>query len=97
MDALPATHLINALVENLDDQLLRTGTDRVLVLQLYSEAIAFSWTLSRYLPDGNVAQRARNAAALLLELGACEMTPDLRAQIIHACEIVALGARTDRT
>ena len=94
MHALPAPELINALVDDLDDRLLRTGTDRALVVQLCSEAIAFSWTLSRNLPDGHVGQRARNAAALLLELGAPEMAPALRAQVALACEVIAIGART---
>lgn len=96
MNALPAPELISALVENLDDRLLRTGTDRELVLQLCSEAIAFSWTLSRWLPEGHVGQRARNAATLLLDLGAPEMAPVLRAQLTLACEVVAIGARTNR-
>lgn len=94
MNALPAPGLINALVENLDDRLLRTGTDRSWVTQLCSEAIAFSWTLSNKLPDGNVGQRARNSAALLLELGAPEMNADLRTQICLACEVIAIGAQT---
>lgn len=94
MNALPAPELIGALVENLDDRLLRTGTDRAFVIQLCSEAIAFSWTLSKNLPDGHVGQRARNAAALLLELGAAEMTTELREQICLACEVIAIGART---
>ncbi|MCX6396345.1 MAG: hypothetical protein NTV23_07670 [Propionibacteriales bacterium] len=95
MHALPAPELINALVEKLDDRLLRTGTDRVWILKLCSEAIAFSWTLSKKLPDGHVGQRARNSAALLLELGAPEMSPDLRDQIALACEVIAIGARAD--
>lgn len=95
MNALPAPELINALVENLDDRLLRTGTDRAWVVKLCSEAIAFSWTLSNKLPDGDVGSRARNSAALLLELGAPEMAPDLRDQIALACQVIAIGARTN--
>jgi hypothetical protein len=95
MNALPAPELINALVENLDDRLLRTGTDRDLVISLCSEAIAFSWTLSRKLPEGHVGQRARNAAAMLLELGTPEMSAELRTQICVACEVIAIGARTN--
>src|SRR5690349_5855643 len=94
MQALPAPELINALVENLDDRLLRTGTDRDLVLRCCSDAIAFSWTLSNKLPEGHVGQRARNSAALLLELGAPEMSEKLRREIGLACEVVAIGART---
>lgn len=94
MNALPAPELINALVENLDDRLLRTGTDRSWVIQLCSEAIGFSWTLSNKLPDGHVGSRARNSAALLLELGAPEMSAELRNQISLACEVIAIGART---
>ena len=94
MHALPAPKLIRALVENLDDRLLRTGTDRAFIIQLCSEAISFSWTLSRNLPDGHVGQRARNAAALLLELGAPETAPELRDQLCRACEVVAIGANT---
>lgn len=94
MHALPAPELINALVVNLDDRLLRTGTDRLWVVQLCSEAIAFSWTLSKNLPEGHVGQRARNSATLLLELGCPEMSADLRAQIGLACEVIAIGART---
>lgn len=97
MHALPAPELVSALVENLDDRLLRTGTDRDWVLQLCSEAVAFSWTLSNRLPDGHVGQRARNSAALLLELGAPEMATDLREQICLACEVIAIGARTSWT
>lgn len=96
MNALPAPELINALVENLDDRLLRTGTDRNWIIGLCSEAIAFSWTLSRHLPDGHVGQRARNSAALLLDLGAPEVALDLREQISLACEVIAIGARADR-
>ncbi len=92
MNALPATALIGALVEDLDDRLLRTGTDRAWIAQLCSEAIAFSWTLSRNLPDGHVGQRARNSAALLLSLGAPEMSPVLQVQLSVACEIIAIGA-----
>lgn len=94
MHARPAPELITALVENLDDRLLRTGTDREWVLQLCSEAIGFSWTLSNNLHEGRVGQRARNSAALLLELGAPEMAPELRIQICLACEVIAIGART---
>ena len=94
MNALPAPELINALVENLDDRLLRTGTDRAWVIQLCAEAIGFSWTLSNKLTDGHVGSRARNSAALLLELGAPEMSPELREQISLACEVIAIGART---
>jgi hypothetical protein len=94
MDALPAPELITALVENLDDRLLRTGTDRAWIVRLCSEAIAFSWTLSRHLPDGHVGQRARNSAALLLELGAPEVAPELRERICLACEVIAIGAQT---
>jgi hypothetical protein len=97
MNALPAPQLLSALVENLDDRLLRTGTDREYVVDLCSEAVAFSWTLSRWLPDGHVGQRARNAVALLLELGAPEMAPDLRAQITLACEIIALFQNATRS
>ena len=97
MQALPAPELINALVENLDDRLLRTGTDRAWVLQLCSDAIGFSWTLSNKLPAGHVGRRARTSAALLLELGAPEVAPELRAQISLACEVVAIGARTSWT
>ncbi|MCZ4500217.1 MAG: hypothetical protein JWQ74_2772 [Marmoricola sp.] len=93
MSALPAPHLVNALVENMDDRLLRTGTDRDFVVTLCSEAIAFSWTLSRWLPDGHVGQRARSSAQLLLELGIPEVAPSLRAQIALACEIIAIGAQ----
>lgn len=93
MNALPAPALITALVENLDDRLLRTGTDRAFITQLCAEAIAFSWTLSRHLPDRHVGQRARDAAALLLELGAPEMASDLHRQLAVACEVVAVGAR----
>lgn len=95
MQALPAPELINALVENLDDRLLRTGTDRAWVTQLCAEAIAFSWTLGKNLPDGHVGARARNSAALLLTLGSPEMSADLREQISLACEVIAIGARTN--
>lgn len=94
MHALPEPELINALVENFDDRLLRTGTDRDWVLQLCSEAIAFSWTLSNRLTEGHVGQRARASAALLLELGAPEMSDELRDHICLACEVIAIGART---
>lgn len=93
MTAHPAPQLVPALVENLDDRLLRTGTDRDYVLQLCSEAIAFSWTLSRRLPDGHAGQRARNAAMLLLDLGTPEVAPALRQQIALACEVIAIGVR----
>ncbi|HEX4190292.1 MAG TPA: hypothetical protein VHZ06_04795 [Marmoricola sp.] len=94
MNGQPAPQLVPALVENLDDRLLRTGTDRDFVLRLCSEAIAFSWTLSRRLPDGHAGHRARNAALLLLELGAPEVARPLREQIALACEVIAIGART---
>lgn len=97
MNALPAPELINALVDDLDDRLLRTGTDRALVIQLCAESIQFSWTLSRTLPDGHVGQRARNSAALLLELCTPEMDAELRAQVCLACEVIAIGARTGWT
>ncbi|MCW2786135.1 MAG: hypothetical protein JWP74_2652 [Marmoricola sp.] len=92
MNALPATALIGALVDDLDDRLLRTGTDRAFVTQLCAEAIAFAWTISRDLPNGHVGRRARTAAALLLELGAPEVSSALRGQLSVACEIIAIGA-----
>ncbi|MET3960877.1 hypothetical protein ABIE44_000811 [Marmoricola sp. OAE513] len=94
MHALPAPQLITALVENLDDQLLRTGTDRAFVIRLCSEAIGFSWTLSKNLTEGHVGQRARNSASLLLELGCPEVSTELRERISVACEVIAVGART---
>lgn len=93
MTALPAPHLVNALVENLDGRLLRTGTDRDFVATLCSEAIAFAWEPDPFLPSGHVGQRARTSAQMLLGLGAPEMTDGLRSQIALACEIIAIGAR----
>lgn len=95
MNASTATALLGALVADLDDRLLRTGTDRAWVTQLCSEAIAFSWTLSRNLPDGHVGRRARTSAALLLSLGAPEMSPVLQCQLSVACEIIAIGAHNN--
>jgi hypothetical protein len=92
--ALPSRQLLDSVrtavaarVEAEDD------LDRELVVILCSEAITFSWTLSSRLPDGHVGQRARSAAALLLELTFPQMRPALRHQLSVACEIVATGVR----
>ena len=73
----------------------RLGTDREhdreLVVTLCNEAIAFSWTLSRNLPDGHVGQRARSAASLMIAMAFPDMRPWLRRQLSVTCELMAMG------
>jgi len=93
MNALPPRELIDALRTAVEARLGEGHPDTPFVLELCADAIAFSWTLSRRLPDGHVGQRARTSAALMLELGFPEMRPGLRRQLTVACEIIAMGAR----
>ena len=65
--------------------------DRELAVTLCTEAIAFSWTLSRRLPDGPVGQRARSAAALMLGLAFPDVRAGLRDQLAVDCERLAMG------
>ena len=93
MKALPPRELIDALRASIDARLGEDHPDAPFVLEICADAVAFSWTLSRNLPDGNAGQRARTSAALMLELAFPEMRPGLRRQLSVACEIIALGVR----
>ena len=94
MSALPSPELLDSVRNAVDARLGAEGDhDRELVVTLCTEAITFSWTLSKRLPDGHVGQRARSAAALLLELTFPEMRRAQRHQLSVACEIVAMGVR----
>jgi hypothetical protein len=92
MSALPSPELIGSVRSAVYARLDAEGDwDRELAVTLCTEAIAFSWTLSRQLPDGHVGQRARSAASLMLSLGFPEMRPAVRHQLSVACEILAMG------
>jgi len=92
--ALPSRQLLDAVRIAVDARVgAEDDHDRELVVVLCSEAISFSWTLSRRLPDGHVGQRARSAAALLLELTFPDMRPAVRHQLSVTCEILATGVR----
>lgn len=91
MKALPPRELIDALRSAVEARLGEGHPDTPFVLELCADAIAFSWTLSRNLPDGHAGQRARNSASLMLELGFPAMRPGLRRQLSVACEIIAIG------
>lgn len=93
MNTLPSRELLDALITAVEPRLGADHPDRDLVLEICAEAVAFSWTLSRRLPDGHVGQRARTSAALLLELTFPAMRPALRRQLSVACEILAMGGR----
>ena len=94
MSALPSPELHGS-VRSLVEARLRDEDEHVreFAITLCSEAIAFSWTLSRRLPDGHVGQRARSAAALMLGLAFPDMRPALRHQLAVSCEILAMGVR----
>lgn len=93
MNALPPRELVATLRRAVEARLGEGHPDTPFVLELCADAIAFSWTLSRRLPDGHVGQRARTSAALMLELAFPEMRPGLRRQLSVACEIIAMGIR----
>ena len=101
MSALPSpavlTSVRSAVYARLDrDAEAREGAyDRELLVNLCNEAIAFSWTLSKRLPEGHVGQRARSAAALMLVMAYPGMRPGLRHQLAVACEAIAMGVRQD--
>lgn len=94
MSALPSPQLLGS-VRSMVAARLGAGSehDGELVVALCNEAITFSWTLSKNLPDGHVGQRARSSAALMLELTFPEMRAGLRHQLAVACELIALGVR----
>lgn len=92
MNALPSRELVVALSTAVDARLGQEHPDRPVVMELCAEAIRFSWTLSKDLPEGHPGQRARSAAALLLELRFPEMRAGVRHQLSVACEIIAMGA-----
>jgi hypothetical protein len=94
MSALPSPELLGSVRSAVYARLgADAGTDREreLAVTLCSEAIAFSWTLSRRLPDGHVGQRARSAASLMLQMAFPDMRAGQRHQLAVACEILATG------
>lgn len=93
MNALPPRELLDTLRTAVEARLGEDHPDTWLVIELCADAIAFSWTLSRNLPEGHVGQRARTSSALMLELAFPEMRPGLRRQLSVACEIIAMGVR----
>ena len=94
MSALPSPELLGSVRSAVYARLGNEGAyDRELLVSLCNEAIAFSWTLSKRLPDGHVGQRARSAAALMIGLAYPEMRAGLRHQLAVACEIIAMGVR----
>lgn len=94
MNALPSPELLTSVRAAVHARLGDEGAyDRELLVALCNEAITFSWTLSKRLPDGHVGQRARSAAALMLSLAYPEMRAALRHQLAVACEVIAMGVR----
>ncbi len=93
MNGLPPRELIDVLRAAVQARLGEDSPESSFVLELCADAIAFSWTLSRRLPDGHVGQRARTSAALMLELGFPEMPDGLRRQLSITCELIAMGVR----
>lgn len=94
MSTLPSPQLLDSVRKAVDARLTAEDDfDRELVVVLCGEAIAFSWTLSRRLPDGHVGQRARSAAVLLLGMTFPQMRHGLRCRLSLACEILAMGVR----
>jgi hypothetical protein len=94
MSALPSPQLLTSVRAAVYARLGNEGAyDRELLVTLCNEAITFSWTLSRRLPDGHVGQRARSAAALMIALAYPEMRAGLRHQLAVACEAIAMGCR----
>jgi hypothetical protein len=97
MSSLPSPpQLLDALGAAVDARLGPDHPQRAFVIKLCAEAIGFSWVLSRRLPDGNVGQRARTSAALLLDLGVPDLSPGARHQLAVACEVFATGAHRVR-
>ena len=94
MSALPSPELLTSVRSAVYGRLGREGAyDRELLVTLCNEAITFSWSLSKRLPDGHVGQRARSAAALMIALAYPDMRAGLRHQLAVACEIIATGAQ----
>ena len=97
MSALPSPELLGSVRSAVYARLGNDGAegdrDRELAVTLCTDAIAFSWTLSKRLPDGHVGQRARSAASLMLAMAFPDMRAGLRHQLAVACEILAMGAR----
>lgn len=93
MNALPPRELLDTLRTAVAARLGEDHPDTGFVIELCADAIAFSWTLSRNLPDGHAGQRARTSAALMLELAFPQMRAGLRRQLSVACEIIAMGVR----
>lgn len=93
MNALPPRELLDTLRTAVAARLGEDHPDTGFVIELCADAIAFSWTLGRNLPDGHAGQRARTSSALMLELAFPEMRPGLRRQLSVACEIIAMGVR----
>lgn len=92
MSALPSQALL-ASVRSAVYARLDAEHDRELAVLLCNEAITFSWTLTKRLPDGHVGQRARSAAALMLGLAFPDVRPGVVHQLAVACEIIAMGVR----
>ncbi|RNL80143.1 hypothetical protein [Nocardioides marmorisolisilvae] len=100
MSALPSPELLTSVRSAVYARLAQHegaegAYDRELLVTLCNEAITFSWTLSKRLPDGHVGQRARSAAALMLLMAYPEMRAGLRHQLAVACEIIAMGVPFD--
>jgi len=92
MSSLPSPELVGSVRSAVYARLAAEDDHvRELAVTLCSEAIAFSWTLSRRLPDGHVGQRARSSAALMLGLAFPDMRMSVRHQLAVACEILAMG------
>jgi hypothetical protein len=92
MSALPSPEVLGSVRSAVYARLGNEGAyDRELLVTLCNEAITFSWTLSRQLPDGHVGQRARSAASLMLSMAYPEMRAGLRHQLSVSCEIIAMG------
>lgn len=96
--ALPSPQLVSSVRAAVYTRIeADSGYDRELLVTLCTEAIAFSWTLSRRLPDGHVGQRARSSASLMLSLAYPQMGAGLRHQLSVQCEIIATGGRGSGT
>lgn len=93
MNALPPRELLDTLRTAVEARLGENHPDTWFVIELCADAIAFSWTLSKNLPDGHVGQRARTSAALMLALAFPQMRARLRRQLSVDCEIIAMGVR----
>jgi hypothetical protein len=94
MSSLPSSDLVSSVRAAVHARLAAEDDHtRELAVVLCSDAIAFSWTLSRRLPDGHVGQRARSEDALMLSLAFPEMRAAVRHQLAVSCEILAMGVR----